>query len=319
MSTALAEPELDFDFRPRPTAKMPDRPVALIVDDSPFDRRMAGSIVEKCGLRAIYAADGCEAIAAIEKEAPVVVLTDLQMPNMDGLELVETIRSEFPEIPVILMTAKGSEENAIAALRAGASHYFGKRHLREELPHVLSQVLAAVRSERRRNELLGCVEHLDCRFVLENDPALVPLLVAHLQEQLERMGLCDKTGKIRVGVALEEALLNGIYHGNLEVSSDLKQDGGDAFQRLAEERRGQGPYSDRRLYVDVRLNATRAVFAIRDEGRGFDLSKLPDPTDPENLLKPSGRGLLLIRTFMDEATHNPTGNELTLTLRRRVA
>ena len=59
------------------------------------------------------------------------------------------------------------------------------------------------------------------------------------------------------------------------------------------------------------------MFVIRDEGPGFDVTTLPDPTDPENLLKPSGRGLLLIRTFMDEATHNATGNEITLVRRRR--
>lgn len=56
---------------------------------------------------------------------------------------------------------------------------------------------------------------------------------------------------------------------------------------------------------------------IRDEGPGFDSTSLPDPTDPVNLEKVSGRGLLLIRTFMDEVRHNPKGNEIVLVKRRR--
>jgi anti-sigma regulatory factor (Ser/Thr protein kinase) len=65
------------------------------------------------------------------------------------------------------------------------------------------------------------------------------------------------------------------------------------------------------------MDATAAVFVIRDEGPGFDVATVPDPTDPENFTKPSGRGLLLIRTFMDEVKHNAAGNEITLVRRRR--
>jgi anti-sigma regulatory factor (Ser/Thr protein kinase) len=54
---------------------------------------------------------------------------------------------------------------------------------------------------------------------------------------------------------------------------------------------------------------------ITDEGPGFDLSTVPDPGDPENFLKPSGRGLLLVRSFMDEAYHNAKGNVITLVKR----
>ena len=59
-----------------------------------------------------------------------------------------------------------------------------------------------------------------------------------------------------------------------------------------------------------------ARFVIRDEGPGFDPRTLPDPTDPENLLKPSGRGVMLIRTFMDAVAFNETGNEITMIKRQ---
>ena len=57
-------------------------------------------------------------------------------------------------------------------------------------------------------------------------------------------------------------------------------------------------------------------YTIRDEGPGFDPGTIPDPTDPANIVKASGRGLLLINTFMDEVSHNETGNEITLIKKR---
>jgi anti-sigma regulatory factor (Ser/Thr protein kinase) len=245
------------------------------------------------------------------------VLTDLQMPEVDGLELVEQVRQSFSEVPVILMTANGSEDLAIEALQAGAASYVPKRNIERELARTVEKVLTASKVERRRHQVLGCLAELECRLVFENDVGLVAALVAHFQEHLLRMGLCDENGKIRVGIALEEALLNSIYHGNLELSSDLRQDGGNAFEHLGRQRRHVAPYASRRVHLQVSLTADRASFIIRDEGPGFDVSKLPDPTEPENMLKASGRGLLLIRTFMDEVRYNAAGNEITLIRRRR--
>ena len=61
---------------------------------------------------------------------------------------------------------------------------------------------------------------------------------------------------------------------------------------------------------------TEARYVIRDEGPGFDLNRVPDPTDMSNLERISGRGLLLINTFMDEVRHNKAGNEITMVKRR---
>ncbi len=294
-----------------------DLTTVLVVDDSAAARRFVGRLVERRpGFRAVFACHGREALTVLGRENCAAVVTDLLMPGMDGLELVEAIRDRHPLTPVVLMTAEGSEETAVKALQGGAAGYVSKKVLERELLDTLDRVLTAARIDRRRQALLECVSDLECRFSLENDPGLVPLLTAHLQEYAVRMGLCDSNGRIRLGVALEEALLNGLYHGNLELDSSLKQDGG-AFERLVAVRRRQAPYAGRRLHVHVRMDAAAAVFVVRDEGPGFDVSAVPDPTDPENMLKPSGRGLLLIRTFMDEAIHNTAGNEITLVRRRR--
>jgi anti-sigma regulatory factor (Ser/Thr protein kinase) len=144
----------------------------------------------------------------------------------------------------------------------------------------------------------------------------VPPLVAQFREDLIEMGLCDLTGATRAGIAIEEAVLNAVYHGNLEVSSDLRANGDEAFHALARDRRTQEPYASRRVRVTARLTTTSATFVISDQGPGFDVSKIPDPTHPDFLEKPSGRGVLLMRTFMDEVRYNSTGNRVTLVKRR---
>src|SRR6185437_1261094 len=75
----------------------------LIVDDSSMERHLAGAIVQKIdGWRTLFAADGKEALESLQRQMPDVVLTDMLMPEMDGLELVRAIRSQHPLVPVIL-------------------------------------------------------------------------------------------------------------------------------------------------------------------------------------------------------------------------
>jgi CheY-like chemotaxis protein len=289
----------------------------LVVDDAAVDQRMAGAIVEQAlGWRVVYADNGQSALAVLERQGPEVVLTDLQMPEMDGLQLVAAVRRLYPLVPVVLMTAFGSEEIAIRALRAGAASYIPKRSLDRDAPATLEKVLTAAHAERRYQRALGSLTQAELRFTLDNDLDLAPPLIAHLQQYLVHLGLCDPTAKTRVGIALEEAVANAIYHGNLELSSALLEEGDEPFRQLARQRRQQSPYQDRRVHCAARLSTAEAVFVIRDEGPGFDPASLPDPTDPANLEKASGRGLLLIRTFMDEVAFNEAANQITLVKRR---
>ncbi len=295
----------------------PENVTVLVVDDSAVDRLVARRLLEKhAAWRVAQAADGEAALAAIARAAPSAVLTDLQMPRIDGLTLVERVREQFPRVPVILMTGHGSEEIAMAALRAGAASYVPKRSLTPDLIPAVEQVLAASRTDDRRARVLGARSYRASRFVLDTDPALVSPLVQAFREELTAVGLCDPTGATRAGIALEEALLNAVYHGNLGLSSDLKLSGDGAFEREAARRRREHPYRGRRVRVSAELDADAATFVVEDDGPGFDVTALPDPTDPANLDRPSGRGLLFMRTFMDEVRYNATGNRVTLVKRR---
>ena len=285
----------------------------LVVDDSTVDQRLAGGLLEKDeNFTLRYAIHGADALEKIKDERPDLVLTDLVMPEMDGLELVSMVRSEYPSLPVILMTSAGNEEICVQALQAGAASYVPKRALAQRLSETVYQVIEVSTHERTVSRLMECMTMNHCTFELDNDNALIPPMVNYLLEEAARMGACDEMDRTRIGVALEESLVNALCHGNLEVGSELRGDDDEAYYNLLAERRGKEPYKSRRIHLDVTLTRESAKFAIRDEGPGFNPDDLPDPTDPANLEKACGRGVLLMRSFMDEVSYNEAGNCVTL-------
>jgi CheY-like chemotaxis protein len=290
--------------------------VLLVVEPSADTQRQIEQGVAKRNWKVLSAADGVEALDLLQRCPVHVVLTATLLPRMDALQLVRALHEQFPLTPVILLTDKGAEELALKALQEGAASYIPRKYLHVYLPNTVDQVHAAVWPTQHQR-LFECLKQRESAFALENDPDLIPLLIAHFQEQLAPLQVCDANAQIRVGIALEEALLNGLYHGNLQIDSELREDGSQTYYQLAQDRRRQLPYCDRRLHVRAELSRTEAAYVVRDEGPGFNPHALPDPRDAANLEKASGRGLFLIRTFMDEVRYNATGNEITLVKRRR--
>lgn len=290
-------------------------PKILVVDDSATDRHLAGDLIQQAlAVEIEFARQGDEALALINRCAPDLVLTDLLMPDLDGLGLVAELRGRFPMVPVVLMTSPGSEELAFKALKLGASSYVPKRLLAEELVDTVDQVLGAARQRRDQARLMECLTLCRQQFVLGNDYTLIPPLIACLQQAAAQMKVFGDADRIRMGIALEEALVNAIYHGNLEMESRLREDRA-TYQKLFAHRQSSEPYCRRRVFVDLSVSQREAVVVIRDEGPGFDPTTIPDPRDAD-LEQISGRGLLLMRTFMDEVRFNQGGNEVTMIKRR---
>lgn len=288
-------------------------PTTLVVDDFAMDRRLAGGLLGKLeGWEVIYADDGDSALEQLERHLPDLVVTDLQMPRMNGLELVQAVKRDYPLIPIILMTATGSEEIAVQALQHGAASYVPKRRLAQDLAETAERVLASSGEERGLARLLNRMTEHHTTYSLENDLSLIGALVRHIRSDILAMRLCAPSHVVQVSVALDEALLNAYYHGNLEVSSKLREIDHQMFFDEARRRSQEPPYCNRRITVHSTLNRDEMRFTIRDEGPGFDRTSVPDPTQPENLERPCGRGILLMSTFMDSVTYNSRGNEVML-------
>ena len=288
-------------------------PTVLIVDDSAMDRNLSGGLLRAVpGLQVAFANNGQEAWEQIQQQRPDLVLTDMIMPEMDGLELVAKVVSEYPLVPVILMTGRGSEETAVRALQTGAASYVPKSVLSALLAETVENVLEASREELSEIRLMDCLACSDTTFRFGNDAAMIGPLINYLHRTIRTVGLCDQAVGIRVCVALEEAINNALFHGNLEISSCLRTSDTNAYQELVKERINAPPFCDRSVHVRAQFTREHGTFIVRDEGPGFDPDALPDPTDPENIEKASGRGLLLMRTFMDSVKFNQLGNEVTM-------
>jgi hypothetical protein len=145
-----------------------------------------------------------------------------------------------------------------------------------------------------------------------------------IQQMVAGMRLSDATGRFRIGGAVKEALLNAIYRGNLEIGFQQMQDARSALALgqpvdLVRERRRTSPYRDRKVHVAVQIDNGEARFVVRDGGPGFNPASVPAAGQPGSLDPETGRGLVLMRAFMDEVRFNDRGNEVTLLKRRETA
>ncbi len=119
----------------------------LLVDDEPLIREMVAEALEADGLRVVTAADGREALQRARDEHPDLVLLDLMLPGLSGMEVCRVLRRES-DVPIIMLTARGSEVDKVVGLELGADDYVTK-------PFSLRELQARVRAQLRRHDAAG--------------------------------------------------------------------------------------------------------------------------------------------------------------------
>lgn len=243
-----------------------------------------------------------------------VVLTDLNVADVNGQPFIETLRTQFPQIPTVVITPAGPNKAVVRALLLGAASYIPKTALARELSGTVERLLALADPGRDWNRISTNWAGTTIRFVIPNDQSVTQYVIHHLQDELSRYGICGPEHRTRVGMALAEAIANAIIHGNLELPSTLRENDLDRFERELANRPSVAPYRDRNVQLSAQFEITGATIVIADEGAGFDVRNVPDPTDEENLLKVTGRGLLLMRAFTDKLRFNSAGNEVTMSV-----
>lgn len=127
-------------------------------------------------------------------------------------------------------------------------------------------------------------------WVIPSDLIAARDVVGELLEQAQAAGYSEGVC-FAIRLALGEALINAVKHGN-------------RFDPA------------KKIKVCAEVSRRRASVSVADEGEGFDPAAVPDPTADENLEKPCGRGIMLMRTYMDEVVYNPRGNEVRITKQR---
>lgn len=289
-------------------------PRILIVDDQDSLRKLLVKYMLKAGLEPIEAENGKRAIELYRLMRPSVVLSDIMMPEMDGLTLLKEIKKIDKQAAVILMTGYGSEEVLIESLRGGAANYFKKpfnfQEVTEAIKHILkyraeidsAQYYSPFITEEKKN------------FVFTTEEANIFPIINQITINLARLVPTAEILNLKIG--MEEILKNSIEHGNLNISAEEKNQAIEQgeFGKLIDSRLKQNSNSRKRIYITAKLDRESFSVTIRDQGKGFDWKSLPQPT-AESLLSFSGRGILLTRIYFDEVLYNGVGNEVTLVKR----
>lgn len=294
----------------------------LIVDDDPLYRVLVTHLLSE-HYEVVHAEDGQEGLSVCESARPDVVVTDLMMPHMDGMELLSVLQMRYPEIPVIMMTAEGTETTATEAMQRGAASYVPKPQVPERLKETVDQIVDLARADRDYARLTQRIRY--CRYIyqLESDFTLIAPLVEFVQQVAIVQGICSQGSRHRIGVALEEALLNAMYHGNLQLPAAWHQELRSLLRDgkplpMVEERCRDPLYADRRVLVDVTANEQEIRLVIQDQGQGFCHQRLRrDQRSPE--VSSEHRGILLIESIMDDVSFNDVGNQITMVKTRPTA
>ena len=218
-----------------------------------------------------------DAVALDSLENFDLVISDLDVrPDANTEKEAAVCLPDLPE--------PAADEN-IKAFKLCAANYRREAFDEEELKAFVATVLDyKIRFVDTVEFVKGIRENI--QFELPSALSLMHIVLEYLMKRVEKLGVC-KPEQSNLFVALDEAFVNAIKHGN-------KFD----------------PQKLIRITADV--SPAEASFTIEDEGEGFDVNNIPDPLDPENLFKTSGRGVLFIYNIMDEVIYNDRGNRLTM-------
>jgi serine/threonine-protein kinase RsbW len=252
----------------------------LIIDDHDDLASALDEVFSHVGHEVTILRSRADAIAAQNLESYDLVITDL---DVDGNLPPVSMNGDGPVcLPHMPEVAVGEH---VKAFKLCAANYRRDDFDEEELKNLIATVLDYKIRFVDKKEVVAEM-HENIEFELPSALSLMHIVLEYLLKRVEKLGVC-KPEQSNLFVALDEAFVNAVKHGN--------------------------KFDARKLVrITGEVSKHEARFTIEDEGEGFDVNNIPDPLDPENLFKTSGRGVLFIYNIMDEVKYNDRGNRLTM-------
>lgn len=286
----------------------------LLVDDEPEILEILKEFLEIKNHTVTTAVNGKQALDLVLADNDFdIAFSDIKMPEMDGLTFLEKVRSNDLNLPVILISGQGDLESSIRALKLGALDFIVKPVYLKTLDEALQKIDTALAAERETVSAQALVQNqqltLQCDSHLQN----IRQIISYFNKQTEDICSNFNLDGNKLAICLQECLTNAIIHGNFGIDSGLKEQDWSAFDNLIKERESQPGYGNKSITVLLHQTPKLLQFTVTDQGNGFDPAELPDPTNPESWLKLSGRGILFIRSYMDEVNWNDQGNVIVMT------
>lgn len=246
----------------------------LLVDDEPHVTEIIARILTQAKIEPLLASSGDEALHVLRNHRVDLVITDILMPGMSGLELLDKIKELFPTLPVIVLTAHGDFYVAKEALNRGAFYFLTKPFNKSMILNITEKALRLPRlTSEKRLVLPYAVTTLAYR--IPSDFAMVPAISYQIMRACEDMEYSSKQINFAIPLAVDEMVVNAIKHGNKM----------DPAKEVA---------------VEARVGHDRFTLTVEDQGAGFNYAELPKEFSEESLLAEEGRGIMMIRYYMEE-------------------
>jgi DNA-binding NtrC family response regulator len=162
-----------------------NRPILIIDDERPILLTLE-ALLGRNGYRVETAGTATVGLKLLNSKPPALVLLDLQLPDAEGLETLDQIKTEFPDTPVIILTAHDSLSNAIESIKRGAYHFISKPYAPEELLSLVEKALEKQSLLRETKELRQKTEQLEKRLEIA-ETRLAPIFTSKLMQQIEEL------------------------------------------------------------------------------------------------------------------------------------
>ncbi|MFZ2960893.1 MAG: response regulator [Candidatus Ozemobacteraceae bacterium] len=290
----------------------------LIVEDDDGTRFVLGKVAKNEGHEVKMAPDGAAGLVLFREFRPDMVVSDIKMPKMDGLRLLEQIRNVDYDVVVVIISSMESAEYTLKALRLRANDFFVKPVREIDLVAMYKKYQNILQTRTKEREIVGMILQKNLEMRIFNQLELVGKVVDRLMQEAEHH--FPPVDRLGIHLGLVEIITNAIEHGNLEITFDEKthamEGGCDTWQDLLLSRSGKPGYSDRYVTIEMKIDTSHGEWIITDQGSGFDWKKIPNPNAPENLLKSHGRGVLLTQFEFDEVMFLEKGNKVRLVKRK---
>ncbi|CAN5519024.1 MAG: ATP-binding protein [Pyrinomonadaceae bacterium] len=257
----------------------------LIVDNNDELRAILEQVLGGLGHAVTVTGDREEALDREDLDQFDLIISDLTEDAGTNGQRVGELQRKHLLVPI---ASSGLHANVIKAFKMGAANYLRLPYNRDELREIVEQTLSHKLRYGDDPSVLPHV-HEKIEFELPSDLALMNGVLQYLLERLGKLGLI-KPERSNLFIALDEAFVNAVKHGNKNDPTKL-------------------------VRITAELTPKEASFTVEDEGEGFNVQDIPDPCDPANLFKSSGRGVLLIYNIMDEVEYNAQGNRVKMVKR----
>ena len=255
----------------------------------------------KCALELVLAANNFD-----------VVFSDVKMPQMDGLSLLEKMRNNNVHIPVILISGQGDLETSIKALKLGALDFILKPVYLKTLDEALRKIDTALVAERETLVAQKFVQDQQLTIKCDSQLSNIRQIISYFVKQTKDICTNYDLDANKLAICLQECLTNAIIHGNFSLDSELKQTDWTGFENSIKDKESDPNFVAKTVTILFQQTPTLMRFTVSDEGAGFNPEDLTDPADPSSWLKLSGRGILFIRSYMDEVHWNDKGNQIVM-------